>query len=95
MTTQSLVLLFAASAFVLAVIAVLGATLFKVEQRTTVIGRRFGNFLREAGPGFHVRIPFIMNEADRAVRVPEARARHSAESRVASQEPALGNGGRR
>jgi regulator of protease activity HflC (stomatin/prohibitin superfamily) len=59
MPTQSLVLLVVAGAFVLVAIALLGATFFTVEQRTTVIVQRLGKFLREAGPGLHVKIPFI------------------------------------
>jgi regulator of protease activity HflC (stomatin/prohibitin superfamily) len=59
MPTQSLVLLLVAGAFVLLALAMLGATFFTVEQRTTVILQRLGKFLREAGPGLHVKIPFI------------------------------------
>ena len=59
MPTQSLVLLFVAGAFVLAAFAMLGATFFTVQQRTTVIVQRLGKFLREAGPGLHVKIPFV------------------------------------
>lgn len=59
MSTQTLVFLFAAGALGLAVIAMLGAAFFTVEQRTTVIVQRLGKFLREAGPGLHVKIPFI------------------------------------
>jgi regulator of protease activity HflC (stomatin/prohibitin superfamily) len=56
MTTQTLLLL-VAGASGLAVIAV--ATFFTVEQRTTAIVQRLGRFLREAGPGFRAKVPFI------------------------------------
>lgn len=59
MLTQTQVLIFVAGAFGLAVIAMLTAAFFTVEQRTTVIVQRLGKFLREAGPGLHVKIPFI------------------------------------
>ncbi len=59
MPTQRLMLLLVAGAFVLIAFAMLGATFFTVEQRTTVIVQRLGKFLREAGPGLHVKIPFI------------------------------------
>jgi regulator of protease activity HflC (stomatin/prohibitin superfamily) len=35
------------------------ATFFTVEQRTTAIVQRLGKFVREAGPGIRVKIPFI------------------------------------
>lgn len=38
---------------------VLKATFFTVEQRTAAIVQRFGKFLREAGPGIGIKIPFI------------------------------------
>jgi regulator of protease activity HflC (stomatin/prohibitin superfamily) len=43
----------------LATIAACAATLFTVEQRTTAIVQRLGKFVREAGPGIRVKIPFI------------------------------------
>ena len=39
--------------------AILSAAFFTVEQRTAAIVQRLGKFLREAGPGLHVKIPFI------------------------------------
>ncbi|RPH70029.1 MAG: SPFH domain-containing protein [Myxococcaceae bacterium] len=39
--------------------AALVATFFTVQQRTTAIVQRLGKFVREAGPGLHVKIPFI------------------------------------
>jgi regulator of protease activity HflC (stomatin/prohibitin superfamily) len=41
------------------VIVVLAAALFTVEQRNTAVVQRLGRFLREAGPGLHVKVPFI------------------------------------
>jgi regulator of protease activity HflC (stomatin/prohibitin superfamily) len=38
---------------------ILKATFFTVEQRTAAIVQRFGKFLREAGPGIGIKIPFI------------------------------------
>ena len=59
MLSQGLILLFMAGALGLVVLAVLVSTLFTVEQRTTAIVQRFGKFLREAGPGLNVKVPFI------------------------------------
>lgn len=56
---QNLLMLLVAGALGLAVIAALVATFFTVEQRTTAIVQRLGKFVREAGPGLHVKIPFI------------------------------------
>ncbi len=56
---QNLVILVVAVAFGLAVITALLATFFTVEQRTTAIVQRLGKFVREAGPGLHVKIPFV------------------------------------
>jgi regulator of protease activity HflC (stomatin/prohibitin superfamily) len=43
----------------LVVIVLLMATFFTVEQRTAAIVQRLGKFVREAGPGLNVKIPFI------------------------------------
>jgi len=59
MLSSSMVLLFLAGALVLAAITALTATFFTVEQRTAAIVQRLGKFLREAGPGFRAKIPFI------------------------------------
>ena len=59
MLTQTQVLLFVAGAVGLVVAAMVSTTFFTVQQRTTVIVQRLGKFLREAGPGLHVKIPFI------------------------------------
>jgi regulator of protease activity HflC (stomatin/prohibitin superfamily) len=59
MLSLSQVLIFVAVAVGLAVIATLVATFFTVEQRTTAIVQRLGKFVREAGPGLHVKVPFI------------------------------------
>ena len=53
---QSLAMLFVAGAFG---IVVIGTLFFTVEQRTTAIVQRLGKFVREAGPGLHVKVPFI------------------------------------
>lgn len=59
MPSQALIGWLMAGAAGLAVIAILVAALFTVEQRTTALIQRLGKFLREAGPGLHVKIPFI------------------------------------
>ena len=43
----------------IAAISVLARTVFTVQQRTTAIVQRFGKFLREAGPGIHVKVPLL------------------------------------
>jgi regulator of protease activity HflC (stomatin/prohibitin superfamily) len=43
----------------LSTITACAATFFTVEQRTTAIVQRLGKFVREAGPGIRVKIPFI------------------------------------
>ena len=59
MPIETVVLLSVAIAFGIALLAVLSAAFFTVDQRTAVIVQRLGKFLREAGPGLHVKIPFI------------------------------------
>ncbi len=54
-----------AGVFVLALIMMLRSSFFTVEQRTAAIVQRFGKFLRETGPGFRVKIPFIDTVAGR------------------------------
>jgi regulator of protease activity HflC (stomatin/prohibitin superfamily) len=44
---------------VLALVVFLSAALFTVEQQSVAIVQRFGKFLREAGPGMHLKIPII------------------------------------
>jgi len=51
--------IFGAGALTVATIVVFRTTLFTVQQRTTAIVQRLGKFLREAGPGIHVKIPFL------------------------------------
>jgi len=51
--------LFTVLAITLAIIVLLSATFFTVEQRTTAIVQRMGKFMREAGPGIQLRIPFV------------------------------------
>jgi regulator of protease activity HflC (stomatin/prohibitin superfamily) len=43
----------------LAVIATRVATFFAVEQRTAAVVQRLAKFVRETGPGLHVKVPFI------------------------------------
>ncbi|MGN6110513.1 MAG: SPFH domain-containing protein [Kofleriaceae bacterium] len=50
---------------VLAFIALLAASLFTVEQRTIAVVQRLGRFVREAGPGVHLKVPFIEKIAGR------------------------------
>ena len=57
--TQTQLLLIVAGVSVFALITILGAALFTVEQRTTAIIQRLGKFLREAEPGLRVKIPFF------------------------------------
>ena len=49
----------------LAAIAALIFTFFTVEQRTVAIVQRLGKFVREAGPGLNLKIPFIDSVAGR------------------------------
>ena len=58
MTTHQLLLIVAGAAG-LVLFAVLAATFYTVEQRTTAIVQRLGKFVREAGPGLHMKIPFV------------------------------------
>jgi regulator of protease activity HflC (stomatin/prohibitin superfamily) len=48
-----------AAVALIAAISALVFTFFTVQQRTTAIVQRLGKFMREAGPGLHVKIPFI------------------------------------
>jgi regulator of protease activity HflC (stomatin/prohibitin superfamily) len=59
METQLVTYLFGAGVLAVAMVAVLRATLFTVEQRTTAIVQRLGKFIREVGPGIHGKVPFI------------------------------------
>lgn len=43
----------------LALIVLLKLTLYTVEQQTVAIVQRLGKFHREAGPGIHLKVPFI------------------------------------
>jgi regulator of protease activity HflC (stomatin/prohibitin superfamily) len=49
----------------IAVIAALSFTFFTVEQRTTAMVQRLGKFVREAGPGLNVKVPFLDRVAGR------------------------------
>jgi len=46
-------------------IAVLAASLYTVEQRTVGVVQRLGKFVREAGPGIHLKWPIIEHVAGR------------------------------
>ena len=61
MTPQMLLFL----VVLLLVLAALAASLFTVEQQTTGIVQRLGRFLREAGPGFHAKVPILDKVAGR------------------------------
>lgn len=50
---------------VIGAIATLLSTFFTVQQRTTAIVQRLGKFVREAGPGLNVKVPFIDSVAGR------------------------------
>jgi regulator of protease activity HflC (stomatin/prohibitin superfamily) len=65
MLTPTFMLLFVAGAFGLAVLAMLGSAFFTVEQRSTAIVQRFGKFLREAGPGIQIKVPYVDRVAGR------------------------------
>ena len=49
----------------IAAIAALTSTFFTVQQRTTAIVQRLGKFVREAGPGLNVKVPFVDRVAGR------------------------------
>ncbi len=51
--------IFGAGVFTVGMLVVLTATFFTVEQRSTAIVQRFGKFVREAGPGIRIKVPFI------------------------------------
>jgi regulator of protease activity HflC (stomatin/prohibitin superfamily) len=57
--TQGAVSLLVIVVFGIAVITAVVDALFTVEQRTVAIVQRLGKFVREAGSGFHVKIPLI------------------------------------
>ncbi len=52
-------LLMLGAVLVLGTIAVAASAFFTVEQRTVGVVQRLGRFVREAGPGIRVRVPFI------------------------------------
>jgi regulator of protease activity HflC (stomatin/prohibitin superfamily) len=59
MVAQLLTYLFGAMVLAFALVAFFQATFFTVQQRTAAIVQRLGKFVREAAPGFQVKIPFI------------------------------------
>lgn len=60
MQSQTLIVtILVAGGLLVAVAVALAATFFTVQQQTTAIIQRLGRFVREVGPGLHVRVPFI------------------------------------
>ena len=59
MQNELMTYLIIAGALGIPTIAVFTATFFTVEQRTTAIVQRLGKFVREAGPGIRIKIPFV------------------------------------
>lgn len=49
----------------LGLVILLAASLFTVEQRTVAMVQRFGKFVREAGPGLQMKVPFFDHIAGR------------------------------
>jgi regulator of protease activity HflC (stomatin/prohibitin superfamily) len=49
----------------LALISLLAAALFTVEQQSVAVVQRLGRFVREAGPGIHLKIPVLEKVAGR------------------------------
>jgi regulator of protease activity HflC (stomatin/prohibitin superfamily) len=49
----------------LALISLLAAALFTVEQQSVAVVQRLGRFVREAGPGIHLKIPLLEKVAGR------------------------------
>jgi regulator of protease activity HflC (stomatin/prohibitin superfamily) len=64
MPSLALMVWFVAGMAGLVAIAMLVAALFTVEQRTVAVVQRLGKFL-QAGPGLHVKVPFIDKVAGR------------------------------
>jgi len=65
METQLTTYIFGAAVLTVAAAALLFSVFFTVQQRTTAIVQRLGKFMREAGPGIQVKIPFIDRVAGR------------------------------
>jgi len=59
MSNQTIVILLVVGGLALFLITMLTNAFFTVQQRTVVIVQRLGKFLREAGPGFRAKIPFV------------------------------------
>lgn len=55
----SIVMFVALGSVTLIAIVALSLTFFTVEQRTSAIVQRLGRFVREAGPGLNIKVPFI------------------------------------
>jgi regulator of protease activity HflC (stomatin/prohibitin superfamily) len=65
MTNEQTMLWTLVAAGAIGVIALLAASLYTVEQRSVAIIQRLGKFVQEAGPGVHLRMPFIDRIAGR------------------------------
>ena len=65
MPTQTVVLFLVVGVLGAALFMMFRSAFFTVEQRTAAIVQRFGKFLREAEPGFCVKVPFIDNVVGR------------------------------
>lgn len=59
MQPQNLLTVILAAAGVLAFVGLVWTAFFTVEQRTVAIVQRLGRFLRESGPGLHIKVPLI------------------------------------
>jgi len=54
-----LMTIFVLSALIFTMLSAFATMFFTVEQRTIAVVQRLGKFLREAGPGIQIKIPFI------------------------------------
>ena len=61
-----LMTIFVLSALIFTMFSAFATMFFTVEQRTTAIVQRLGKFLREAGPGIQIKIPFVDSVAARS-----------------------------
>ena len=61
----SLFLIYVLAAVVVVVLIVLVGSLYTVQQRTVAIVQRLGKFVRESGPGIHMKIPILDRVAGR------------------------------
>ncbi len=59
MTTQNIIYILITIVSSTAAIVLLYGALFTVEEQTVAVIERFGKFIREAGPGFGLKVPFV------------------------------------